>query len=183
MPETIIGPNIAIEGEISGTDSITGRGTVRGRLNVKDQLTIPQGGRVEAEVEAGSIEIAGIIEGNVAVSDKVEIKSGGLLVGDVKAPRVLIADGATFETDDGRELNVVGRIPRFDAEGQRIADAVSTLLPCCPCANLPKRRKVGKSQYAHTRSPRLRASIKHNFTHTSTPIVGTCGNRTFRERS
>jgi cytoskeletal protein CcmA (bactofilin family) len=97
MGETIIGTNISIDGEITGTDSITVLGTVRGRLHVKDQLTIPAGGRVEADVEAGSVEIAGIIEGNVAVSDKLEIKAGGLLVGDVKAPRVLIADGATFK--------------------------------------------------------------------------------------
>jgi cytoskeletal protein CcmA (bactofilin family) len=97
MAETIIGSNISIDGEISGSDSITVLGTVRGRLSVKDQVTIPQGGRVEADVEAGSVEISGVIEGNVAVSDKIEIKSGGLLVGDVKAARVLIADGATFK--------------------------------------------------------------------------------------
>ena len=97
MAETIIGSNISIDGEISGSDSVTVLGTVRGRLSVKDQVTIPQGGRVEADVEAGSVEISGVIEGNVAVSDKIEIKSGGLLVGDVKAARVLIADGATFK--------------------------------------------------------------------------------------
>ena len=97
MAETIIGSNISIDGEISGTDSVTVLGTVRGRLSVKDQVTIPQGGRIEADVEAGSVEISGVIEGNVAVSDKIEIKSGGLLVGDVKAARVLIADGATFK--------------------------------------------------------------------------------------
>ncbi len=97
MAETIIGSNISIDGEISGSDSVTVLGTVRGRLSVKDQVTIPPGGRVEADVEAGSVEISGVIEGNVAVSDKIEIKSGGLLVGDVKAARVLIADGATFK--------------------------------------------------------------------------------------
>lgn len=97
MAETIIGSNISIDGEISGSDSVTVLGTVRGRLSVKDQVTIPQGGRIEADVEAASVEISGVIEGNVAVSDKIEIKSGGLLVGDVKAARVLIADGATFK--------------------------------------------------------------------------------------
>ena len=97
MAETIIGSNISIDGEISGSDSVTVLGTVRGRLSVKDQVTTPQGGRIEADVEAASVEISGVIEGNVAVSDKIEIKSGGLLVGDVKAARVLIADGATFK--------------------------------------------------------------------------------------
>ena len=97
MADTIIGTNIVIDGDITGTDSVMVLGTVRGRLQIKDQVTIAQGGRIEADVEANSVEISGVIEGNVAVADKVEIKSGGLLVGDVKAPRVLIADGATFK--------------------------------------------------------------------------------------
>jgi hypothetical protein len=42
--------------------------------------------------------------------------------------KVLPAD-EDFETEDGRTLNVIGRIPRLDGEGQRIADAVSVLLP------------------------------------------------------
>ena len=55
MAETIIGSNISIDGDISGSDSVTVLGTVRGRLSVKDQVTIPQGGRIEADVEAGSV--------------------------------------------------------------------------------------------------------------------------------
>src|SRR5688572_27009392 len=98
MAETIIGANIAIEGDITGTDAVVILGTVRGgRIQVKDAVTVVQGGRVEAEVESQSIEVAGTIQGNVSAVDKVEIKSGGRLVGDVKAPRILIADGAAFK--------------------------------------------------------------------------------------
>lgn len=95
--ETIIGNNIAIDGEITGNDSLTIYGVVRGRIQVKESVTITQSARVEADVESASVEVAGQVLGNVTATDKVEIKSGGKLVGDVKAPRILIADGASFK--------------------------------------------------------------------------------------
>lgn len=97
MADTIIGNNIVIEGEITGTESLVILGSVRGRIQVKDSVTVTQSGRVEADVESASVEVAGTIQGNVAASDKVEIKAGGRLVGDIKAPRILIADGASFK--------------------------------------------------------------------------------------
>lgn len=97
MAETIIGNNIAIEGEITGSDSLTVFGVVRGRIHVKESVIVTTSARVEADVESASIEIAGHVHGNVTATDKVEIKSGGKLVGDVKAPRILIADGASFK--------------------------------------------------------------------------------------
>lgn len=95
--ETIIGNNIAIDGEITGNDSLTIFGVVRGRIQVKEAVTITQSARVEADVESASVEVAGQVLGNITATDKVEIKAGGKLVGDVKAPRILIADGASFK--------------------------------------------------------------------------------------
>lgn len=97
MAETIIGNNITVEGEIIGTEPLVIIGTVRGRIQVKDAVTVAPSGRVEADVESASVDLAGHIEGNVTATDKVEIKSGGRLVGDIKAPRILIADGAAFK--------------------------------------------------------------------------------------
>jgi cytoskeletal protein CcmA (bactofilin family) len=98
MAESIIGPNITIEGDITGTDALTILGNVRGgKIQVKESVIVAPTGRVDGEVESAGIEIAGAVTGNVAASDKVEIKSGGKLVGDVKAPRILIADGASFK--------------------------------------------------------------------------------------
>lgn len=98
MAETVIGPNIQIEGDIAGSDALTVLGTVRGgRIQVKEAVVVQQSGRIEADVESGAIEISGVIQGNVAAADKVELKAGGKLFGDVKAPRILIADGASFK--------------------------------------------------------------------------------------
>lgn len=98
MAETVIGPSIQIEGDITGSDSLTVLGSVRGgRVQIKEAVVVANSGRIEAEVESSAIEIAGIIQGNVAATDKVELKAGGKLLGDVKAPRILIADGASFK--------------------------------------------------------------------------------------
>ena len=97
MADTIIGTNITIEGDISGSDPLIIEGIVRGTVSVKSAVTVTQDGHVEANVDSQSIEIAGSVEGNVSATDKIDIKAGGRLVGDVKAPRVLIADGAAFK--------------------------------------------------------------------------------------
>ncbi len=97
MAETIIGGGIVVDGEITGTEAITVSGIVRGKIAVKDSVLVDSSGRVEADVEAHSMELEGTVEGNVTATDKVEIKAGGRLIGDIKAPRILIADGAKFK--------------------------------------------------------------------------------------
>ncbi len=97
MADTIIGNNIAIEGEITGSDSLTIFGVVRGRIHVKESVIISPSARVEADVESASVEVAGHVHGNISAAEKVELKAGGKLVGDVKAPRMLVADGASFK--------------------------------------------------------------------------------------
>ena len=97
MSETVIGPTLTIDGEVSGDDALSIHGVVRGTINVRDAVFVSADGRVEADIDSLDVEIAGAVEGNVAASEKIEIKSGGQLVGDVHAPRVLIADGASFK--------------------------------------------------------------------------------------
>ena len=97
MAETIIGNNITIEGDITGSDPLTVHGTIKGSLQIDDTVTIATSGHAEADIESAAIEVAGVVEGNVTASDKIDIKAGGRLVGDVRAPRVLIADGAAFK--------------------------------------------------------------------------------------
>lgn len=102
--ETVIGSNISIEGDITGNESLVIHGQVRGRVEVKDAVTVAQGGQVEADIQSHSIEVAGFVQGNVTCTDRIEIKSGGRLVGDIRAARVLIADGAAFKGN----VNMIG---------------------------------------------------------------------------
>ena len=97
MANTIIDSGIIIDGEISGDEELVVRGTVKGKILLKESLKVESSGVVEADIETQSVEVAGKVTGNIVASEKVELKAACRMVGDIKAPRVLIADGASFK--------------------------------------------------------------------------------------
>jgi len=105
MSETIIGKNLVIEGEISGTEPLLVQGTIKGKVNLKNKISITQEGRLEAGVEAFNLDVAGSVRGNVHCSELLEIKPGGVMEGDIAAPRILIADGAVYKGNIDMKTN------------------------------------------------------------------------------
>ncbi len=97
MASTVIGAGITIEGEIATDDDVVVQGTVRGKVNAKEAVTIEHGASVEADVTGGSLTVGGALTGNVTVNDRVDLQSGARVIGNVKAARVTIADGAQFK--------------------------------------------------------------------------------------
>ena len=97
MSDTIIGPNITIDGEITGTDPVVVEGTVKGRIATEALVTVAEAGHVEADVETPQVAISGQVTGNIVATERVEITAEGKMVGDIKSPRILIADGAGFK--------------------------------------------------------------------------------------
>ena len=97
MANTVIGSTIVIDGEITGEDDLTIRGTIKGRISLSASLFVENSGTVEADIETDNVEISGNVTGNINASDKVELRTDGRMVGDIKAPRILIADGAVFK--------------------------------------------------------------------------------------
>lgn len=97
MAETTIGPNITIDGEITGTEPLVVAGVVKGQINLESSVTVEQGGYVEADVTTNTVQIDGHLTGNVSAYEKVEVRPNGRMVGDIKSPRIHIADGAAFK--------------------------------------------------------------------------------------
>ncbi len=97
MASTVIGAGITIEGEVSADDEIVVQGTIRGKLDAREGVTVEAGGVVEADIVAGPLSVAGHITGNITSSDKVELQAGARVIGNVKATRITIADGAQFK--------------------------------------------------------------------------------------
>jgi cytoskeletal protein CcmA (bactofilin family) len=97
MASTVIGNSIVIDGEITGDEDLTIRGTVKGRISLTASLIVENSGIVEADIETRHVEVSGNVTGNITANEKVELKSDGRMVGDIKAPRILIADGAVFK--------------------------------------------------------------------------------------
>lgn len=97
MANTIIGKSIVVDGEISGEEELIVEGTVKGKILLKESLTVESSAVVEADIESSSVTISGQVTGNITATERVELQAEGRMIGDIKAPRILIADGATFK--------------------------------------------------------------------------------------
>jgi cytoskeletal protein CcmA (bactofilin family) len=93
---TYIGPNITVEGTISGSEAIRIEGSVKGRIQLSSDLLIGTKGRVEATVHARNVVIEGRLTGDVSADDKVELVASAAVDGNIKAPKVIVAEGAKF---------------------------------------------------------------------------------------
>ena len=94
---TILGEGLVVEGNLASREDVIVYGTLRGKLQSNEQVTVGSGGVVEADVTAQSVSVAGHLTGDVTAVDRVDIQPGGRLVGDVQAARLTIADGASFK--------------------------------------------------------------------------------------
>ena len=93
----VIGPNIRIQGELSGDEDLVVEGRVEGKISVSKGLRVGPQAQVNAEVKAHHVTIAGRVVGNVVAVDKVEILPSGILEGNIRAPKIAIAEGALFK--------------------------------------------------------------------------------------
>ena len=93
---TFFGPNITIEGTVTGGEPVVVEGTVRGKINVTSDLRIGTKGRVEATVHARNVTIEGKLTGDVSADDRVELVASATVDGNIKAPKIVVAEGARF---------------------------------------------------------------------------------------
>jgi cytoskeletal protein CcmA (bactofilin family) len=107
-PAKAKGSTLVMKGELSGAEDLVLEGKVEGKISLPDHvLTIGLGAEVSAEIQARVIVLHGHVTGNAIASERMEIKSSGRMQGDLITPRVMMADGATF---NGRlETRVPGK--------------------------------------------------------------------------
>ena len=97
-PDTIIGENVFIEGNIRGEGNLMIEGTVKGKIELaKHHLTVGLKGQVEAEIQAGDITVSGHLIGNITALDKVTITNTADFSGEIKAKRISVEDGAMLK--------------------------------------------------------------------------------------
>ena len=92
--ESLIAPDIAIEGKIEGSGHVRIAGRFKGDVNVRGDLTIEAGAKVNGSVRAEKVVVAGELVGNIESATRVELLSGGAVTGDVKAGSLTVAAGA-----------------------------------------------------------------------------------------
>lgn len=94
---TVIGQGATFIGEIRSKGTLRIEGTVSGRVQCEDTITVQETGRVKADLVAAQIVISGEVEGNVYAHDRLEVQANAKLIGDITAPRIGIAEGVLFE--------------------------------------------------------------------------------------
>jgi cytoskeletal protein CcmA (bactofilin family) len=92
-----IGPSIRIVGDVSGDEDLTILGKVEGKIVLpKHSVTIGQGGRVKADIQAKFVSVAGEVHGNLVAGEQIVIRKTATMLGNLTAPRVGLEDGCRF---------------------------------------------------------------------------------------
>ena len=111
LAESLIAPDITIEGKIEGAGHVRIAGSFKGDVNVRGDFTIEPNARVTGSVRAEKVTIAGELIGNVESATRVELLQTGALTGDVKAGSLSVAAGSRmrgqveFGWDDAKDGN------------------------------------------------------------------------------
>ncbi len=92
--ESLISPDLVIEGKIEGAGHVRIAGRFKGDINVHGDLTIENGAKVDGSVRAERVTVAGELNGNIENAMHVELLQSGSLTGDVKSRTFSVAKGS-----------------------------------------------------------------------------------------
>ena len=93
---TFFGPNVTIDGKVTGNEPVLIEGTVRGEINLAGDLRVGTQARIEAKVHAKNVIVEGKLTGDVTADDRVELVASATVDGNIKAPKIIVAEGARF---------------------------------------------------------------------------------------
>jgi cytoskeletal protein CcmA (bactofilin family) len=95
---TRLGEGTEISGEVKFTEVLRVEAKVSGKMTSDSgSLIVSEQGYVNAEIEAGFVEVFGTVEGKITAKYKVEIRPGGRVYGDIFTPVLNIEHGAIFD--------------------------------------------------------------------------------------
>jgi len=95
--ETVVGPSVVVEGDFASEGNILVKGTVSGSVKTGRLLTVEEGAKILADVQAGEAMISGEVKGSVIVQDQLELSETAKVYGDVSCRVLVVAPGAHLE--------------------------------------------------------------------------------------
>jgi len=94
--ETVVGPSVNVEGNLSSSGNIIVKGSVSGSVNTSKMLTAEKGSKIIANVKAGNANISGEIKGNVKIKESLELTATSRVLGDISAKTLSVEPGAVI---------------------------------------------------------------------------------------
>jgi cytoskeletal protein CcmA (bactofilin family) len=93
-----IGSTLYFKGDLQGEEDLVVEGRIEGRITIKQgNVTVGEKGRVEADIEAASIQVAGLVKGNLTGADRVVLLESGRVEGNITARSVSLENGCHFK--------------------------------------------------------------------------------------
>ena len=91
---TVIGRQTQVVGKLSGEGPVTVCGAMKGTIAIRGGLSVPGGGRVEADVQAHSVELAGEAHGRMSAVERVRLAATGEFEGEMDTPILDVTPGS-----------------------------------------------------------------------------------------
>ena len=93
-----IGSTLFFKGDLQGEEDLVIEGRIEGKISIKQgNVTVGEKGRVEADIEAASIQVAGLVKGNLTGADRVVLLESGRVEGNITARSVSLENGCHFK--------------------------------------------------------------------------------------
>lgn len=93
---SVIGPNLMVDGTISGDQNLAIEGTVKGTIELRSDLRIGANARVEATVHAKNVVVEGTVIGDLSAENRVDLVASAVVEGNIRSPKIVVAEGAKF---------------------------------------------------------------------------------------
>ncbi len=91
---TAIGRHTRVVGKLYGEGPVVVRGEIKGTIAIRGGLSVMHGGRVEADVQAHSVDLAGEARGRMSASARVSLSGTGVFEGEMDTPVLEVSPGS-----------------------------------------------------------------------------------------
>lgn len=126
--DTLIGPQVVIEGDFHFSGGLYIEGRVVGRVLASDDqkstLTLAENGSIEGEVRAPVVVVNGRVDGDIHAGERVELAARARVTGDVHYRIVEMVAGAVIT---GRLLHAEAAVAAADGDADAGEDARTRL--------------------------------------------------------
>ena len=91
---TVIGRRTRVVGRLSGAGPVVVHGDMKGTIAIRGGLSVRGGGRIDADVQAHSVDLAGEAHGRLSVSTRVSLSATGAFEGEMDTPVLDVTAGS-----------------------------------------------------------------------------------------
>jgi cytoskeletal protein CcmA (bactofilin family) len=90
---SVLGPGTRITGRVTGEGALRIEGGLKGDVSISGPAEIAEGGSVEGNVQAESLEIGGSLIGDAVTQGPIAVRASAVVRGDLRASEVSLEPG------------------------------------------------------------------------------------------